>query len=130
MPPRGHGPGDAYAIVGVWPSTFPQGAIFPSLYALVAQWAPEEERTRSITVITSGTSIGACITIGLAPHIVEQKGWDVLFLGMGYLGVRPRRTLEFGRYAGPLRSKDSMRVALTLCRRRLVTSCCNTRNTL
>jgi hypothetical protein len=60
---------------------------FPSLYALVAQWSTEQEKTRCITVVVSGSSIGACLVILLAPLVMEYQGWDVLFLGTGYLGL-------------------------------------------
>lgn len=63
-----------------------QGATFPSMYALVAQWSVREEKTRSITGVTTGSSVGACVTIALAPFVMEHMGWDVVFLGTGYLG--------------------------------------------
>ena len=65
----------------------PQGLTFPSLYALVSQWATVEEKTRCITVVVSGSSMGACLVILLAPLVMEYQGWDVLFLGTGYLGL-------------------------------------------
>ena len=53
----------------------------------MAQWATEQEKTRCITVVVSGSSLGACLVILLAPLVMEYQGWDVLFLGTGYLGL-------------------------------------------
>jgi|AntRauMFilla1563_2_1112583.scaffolds.fasta_scaffold242896_1 hypothetical protein len=36
--------------------------------------------------VLSGSSAGACVTILLAPTVMEHLGWDALFLGIGFLG--------------------------------------------
>lgn len=63
-----------------------QGFIFPSIHTVLAQWVPPHERSRSISLTTSGMYLGAAMGMLLLPSLVKFKGPQSVFLAEACLG--------------------------------------------
>ncbi|XP_019058052.1 PREDICTED: probable anion transporter 5 isoform X1 [Tarenaya hassleriana] len=57
-----------------------QGFIFPSIHTVLAQWVPPHERSRLVSITTSGMYLGAAIGMWLLPALVEFRGPESVFL--------------------------------------------------
>lgn len=64
-----------------------QGFIFPSIHTVLAQWVPPHERSRSVSVTTSGMYLGAAMGMLVLPSIVKFKGAQSVFLAEAALGA-------------------------------------------
>ncbi|XP_003740396.1 sialin [Galendromus occidentalis] len=65
-----------------------EGVTFPSLYCLVARWAPESERTTMTTLCVIGTNIGTVITMPITAALASSSlGWPSSFYLPGAAGV-------------------------------------------
>uniref|UniRef100_A0A2P2J7Y8 Major facilitator superfamily (MFS) profile domain-containing protein n=1 Tax=Rhizophora mucronata TaxID=61149 RepID=A0A2P2J7Y8_RHIMU len=64
-----------------------QGFIFPSIHTVLAQWVPPHERSRSVSLTTSGMYLGAAMGMLLLPSLVKFKGPQSVFLAEAALGV-------------------------------------------
>ena len=51
-----------------------QGFIFPSIHTVLAQWVPPHERSRSVSLTTSGMYLGAAAGMLVLPSLVKFKG--------------------------------------------------------
>ncbi|XWS39674.1 hypothetical protein CRYUN_Cryun18bG0075100 [Craigia yunnanensis] len=51
-----------------------QGFIFPSIHTVLAQWVPPHERSRSVSLTTSGMYLGAAMGMLALPSLVKFKG--------------------------------------------------------
>lgn len=64
-----------------------QGFIFPSIHTVLAQWVPPHERSRSVSLTTSGMYFGAAAGMLFLPALVRLKGPQSVFLVEAALGV-------------------------------------------
>lgn len=64
-----------------------QGPAFPSLYIMVASWAPPDELATMVTVAFSGMSMGSLIAMGSSGWVIEHLGWQWVFWGGGMLAL-------------------------------------------
>ncbi|XP_022725244.1 probable anion transporter 5 [Durio zibethinus] len=64
-----------------------QGFIFPSIHTVLAQWVPPHERSRSVSLTTSGMYLGAAMAMLVLPSLVKFKGPQSVFLTEAALGV-------------------------------------------
>lgn len=63
-----------------------QGFIFPSIHTVLAQWVPPHERSRSVSLTTSGMYFGAAIGTLVLPSLVKFRGPQSVFLAEAVLG--------------------------------------------
>lgn len=63
-----------------------QGFIFPSIHTVLAQWVPPHERSRSVSLTTSGMYFGAAIGTLVLPSVVKFRGPQSVFLTEAALG--------------------------------------------
>ncbi|KAJ6831129.1 putative anion transporter 7 [Iris pallida] len=63
-----------------------QGFIFPSIHTVLAQWVPPHERSRSVSLTTSGMYLGAACGMLLLPSLVKLRGPQSVFLVEAALG--------------------------------------------
>ncbi|XP_051145365.1 probable anion transporter 5 isoform X3 [Andrographis paniculata] len=73
---------EARLLVGV-----AQGFIFPSIHTVLAQWVPPHERSRSVSLTTSGMYFGAAVGTLLLPSLVTFRGPQSVFLTEAALGA-------------------------------------------
>ncbi|XP_014524294.1 probable anion transporter 5 [Vigna radiata var. radiata] len=64
-----------------------QGFIFPSIHTVLAQWVPPHERSRSVSLTTSGMYLGAALGMLLLPTLVKFRGPQSVFLAEAALGA-------------------------------------------
>lgn len=64
-----------------------QGFIFPSIHTVLAQWVPPHERSRSVSLTTSGMYLGAAAGMLFLPSLVKYKGPQSVFLAEAALGA-------------------------------------------
>lgn len=64
-----------------------QGFIFPSIHTVLAQWVPPHERSRSVSLTTSGMYLGAAAGMLLLPSLVKYRGPQSVFVTEAALGV-------------------------------------------
>lgn len=64
-----------------------QGFIFPSIHTVLAQWVPPHERSRSVSLTTSGMYLGAAMGMLLLPTLVKFEGPQSVFVAEATLGA-------------------------------------------
>ncbi|PSR86547.1 Anion transporter 5 like [Actinidia chinensis var. chinensis] len=64
-----------------------QGFIFPSIHTVLAQWVPPHERSRSVSLTTSGMYLGAAVGMLVLPSLVKFRGPQSIFLAEATLGA-------------------------------------------
>lgn len=64
-----------------------QGFIFPSIHTVLAQWVPPHERSRSVSLTTSGMYLGAAVGTLVLPSIVKFRGPQSVFVTEAALGA-------------------------------------------
>ncbi|KAF8402722.1 hypothetical protein HHK36_010811 [Tetracentron sinense] len=64
-----------------------QGFIFPSIHTVLAQWVPPHERSRSVSLTTSGMYLGAAAGMLVLPSLVKFRGPQSVFLAEAALGA-------------------------------------------
>ncbi|KAH6757901.1 phosphate transporter 4 [Perilla frutescens var. hirtella] len=64
-----------------------QGFIFPSIHTVLAQWVPPHERSRSVSLTTSGMYFGAAVGTLVLPSIVKLRGPQSVFVTEAALGA-------------------------------------------
>lgn len=64
-----------------------QGFIFPSIHTVLAQWVPPHERSRSVSLTTSGMYLGAACGMLMLPSVVKHNGPQSVFLIEAALGL-------------------------------------------
>ncbi|KAL1552240.1 putative anion transporter 5 [Salvia divinorum] len=63
-----------------------QGFIFPSIHTVLAQWVPPHERSRSVSLTTSGMYFGAALGTLVLPTVVKLRGPQSVFVTEAALG--------------------------------------------
>ncbi|VAH21044.1 unnamed protein product [Triticum turgidum subsp. durum] len=64
-----------------------QGFIFPAIHTVLAQWVPPQERSRSVSLTTSGMYLGAACGMLFFPSLVKHMGPQSVCLVEAVLGV-------------------------------------------
>ncbi|KAK3412853.1 hypothetical protein EUGRSUZ_I01531 [Eucalyptus grandis] len=64
-----------------------QGFIFPSIHTVLAEWVPPHERSRSVSLTTSGMYLGAAAGMLLLPSLVKFRGPQSVFVAEAALGA-------------------------------------------
>ncbi|XP_028765396.1 probable anion transporter 5 [Neltuma alba] len=64
-----------------------QGFIFPSIHTVLAQWVPPHERSRSVSLTTSGMYLGAALGMLFLPSLVKFRGPQSVFVAEAILGA-------------------------------------------
>jgi MFS family permease len=65
-----------------------EGACFPSVHSLIASWAPLEERSRTVAIITSANLFGSIIAFPVSTWLGSGPwGWESIFWTFGAVGV-------------------------------------------
>jgi len=64
-----------------------EGVAPPATFAVMARWAPLEERGRMISIILSGSSVGTFLAMPLCGALAEHFGWASMFYTTGGIGV-------------------------------------------
>lgn len=64
-----------------------QGFIFPSIHTVLAQWVPPHERSRSVSLTTSGMYLGAAVGMLVIPAVVKFEGAQSVFIAEAALGA-------------------------------------------
>lgn len=64
-----------------------QGFIFPSIHTVLAQWVPPHERSRSVSLTTSGMYFGAAAGMLILPSLVKFWGPQSVFFAEAALGA-------------------------------------------
>ena len=54
---------------------------------MVATWAPEDERSRSVATLGAGKTGGSIFGLLLAPLVIGWLGWQAMFYSFGVLGL-------------------------------------------
>ncbi|XP_071481073.1 sialin-like [Diadema antillarum] len=60
---------------------------FPAANTLVTKWAPENERTKIMLFITSGSALGCACGLTLSGLVCSQLGWEASFYIFGSLSL-------------------------------------------
>lgn len=109
-----------------------QGFIFPSIHTVLAQWVPPHERSRSVSLTTSGMYLGAACGTLILPSLVKY-GPRLIFRVEAFLGflwsiiwykfaVDPPRT-SIGEASLPIsRSRERLKLANRIPWRRIIFS--------
>ncbi|KAI3980728.1 hypothetical protein MKX01_025293 [Papaver californicum] len=63
-----------------------QGFIFPSIHTVLSQWVPPHERSRSVSLTTSGMYLGAAAGMLVLPSLVKFQGPQAVFFAEAALG--------------------------------------------
>ncbi|KAF3788576.1 putative anion transporter 7 [Nymphaea thermarum] len=86
-----------------------QGFIFPSIHTVLAQWVPPHERSRSVSLTTSGMYLGAAAGMLFLPSLVKFKGPESVFLAEATLGAL--WALIWFKLSSELPHRDSLKAA-------------------
>ncbi|KAL4708977.1 hypothetical protein ACJJTC_005838 [Scirpophaga incertulas] len=62
------------------------GFLFPALHALVAHWAPPQEKGKFVSALLGGT-MGTVVTWSLSGPLIENFGWEYAFYVPGLLAL-------------------------------------------
>ena len=68
---------------------FVEGPTFPALSVLLAQWIPENERSKAGAIVYSGASLGAIFAMTVSGLILKFSDgeWPLIFYFFGTMGV-------------------------------------------
>ncbi|KZV49133.1 hypothetical protein F511_43349 [Dorcoceras hygrometricum] len=64
-----------------------QGFIFPSIHTILAQWVPPHERSRYVSLTTSGMYFGAAMGMLLLPSLIKFRDPQFVFVVEAALGA-------------------------------------------
>ncbi|GBB86315.1 hypothetical protein RclHR1_12740001 [Rhizophagus clarus] len=65
-----------------------EGACFPSVHSIIASWAPLEERSRTVAIMTSSNLFGSIIAFPVSTWLGSGPwGWESIFWVFGTVGV-------------------------------------------
>ncbi|XP_059087050.1 sialin-like [Tigriopus californicus] len=64
-----------------------EGVTFPSMHAMLAQWATPTERSRMVSYIYAGSQIGTAVSTPITGLLCQTLGWEYVFYIFGSLGL-------------------------------------------
>lgn len=66
-----------------------QGAILPGMNIMIARWMPKMERSRAVSLIFVGSSVGSVVSLPLTGYLCDEPdlgGWPTIFYVLGVAG--------------------------------------------
>jgi len=64
-----------------------QGLVIPSVHTALAAWVPPQEKSRAVSLSTSGMYLGSALAMLTLPTVVAKYGSDHLLQGVGAVGL-------------------------------------------
>ncbi|KDO33582.1 hypothetical protein SPRG_19213 [Saprolegnia parasitica CBS 223.65] len=64
-----------------------EGILFPTLHTLSASWYPATERSRLMSIVSSGVDLGTIVAMAVSPLLLASLGWRSIFLLFGLLST-------------------------------------------
>ncbi|CAI2165147.1 6557_t:CDS:2 [Funneliformis geosporum] len=65
-----------------------EGACFPSVHSLIASWAPLEERSQAVAIVTTSNVIGSVVSLPVSTWLGSSPwGWESIFWLFGSAGI-------------------------------------------
>ncbi|RHY31543.1 hypothetical protein DYB32_003427 [Aphanomyces invadans] len=64
-----------------------EGILFPSLHVVAASWYPVNERSRLMSLVSSGVDLGTILSMAVAPLLLSAFGWPSIFVTFGGLSA-------------------------------------------
>mmetsp|Transcript_2653 Transcript_2653/g.9625 ORF Transcript_2653/g.9625 Transcript_2653/m.9625 type:complete len:446 (+) Transcript_2653:245-1582(+) len=64
-----------------------QGVIFPAIHTVLAQWIPANEKSRAVSLTTSGMYLGSSLAMATFPSLIDSYGTKGELLTVGVLGL-------------------------------------------
>ena len=63
------------------------GASIPNAFAITAEYMPARQRAATVTLMACGIALGAALSGGLAPFLIEFGGWRAVFAWGGAIMI-------------------------------------------
>ena len=63
------------------------GVVFPSIHSILVRWIPMHERSRAVSLFTSGMYFGSAFGMLVLPRIITAYGPDKVPLAIGVTGL-------------------------------------------
>lgn len=63
-----------------------EGTCLPTMQTVLLNWVPNRERSRALSLVTSGITAGTVGSLFLAPMLVNSLGWESVFYTFGATG--------------------------------------------
>ena len=64
-----------------------EGVTYPAMHALMAKWAPLQERSRTVSVIAAGAQFGTVVSFPISSVLSANMGWPSVFYFFGVCGL-------------------------------------------
>ncbi len=64
-----------------------EAAVFPGCINLIGRWVPVEQRSRAVSLVTSGLSLGTVFSLPVTGYLVRTYGWPNPFYLFGAVGL-------------------------------------------
>ena len=64
-----------------------EGVTYPAMHALMAKWAPLQERSRTVSVIAAGAQFGTVVSFPISSVLSANLGWPSVFYFFGVCGL-------------------------------------------
>ncbi|OQR99721.1 sialin [Thraustotheca clavata] len=62
-----------------------EGILFPIIHTLSAAWYPAAERSRLMSIVSSGVDLGTILSMAVSPFLLDYLGWRSIFIVFGVL---------------------------------------------
>ncbi|XP_035663541.1 sialin-like [Branchiostoma floridae] len=66
---------------------FVQGVVYPSAFGILSKWSLPSERSRLITIVFLGETLGVIVGFSLTARLITQFGWAVTLYITGVTGL-------------------------------------------
>eukprot|EP00898_Chlorokybus_atmophyticus_P000316 jgi/Chlat1/1285/Chrsp117S01703 len=87
MPTRVSGAGVAVMVAARVVTGGAQGVIFPAIHTVLAAWIPPHERSRAVSLTTSGMYLGSAISMLVLPNVLATFGVGAVPRVVGLAGI-------------------------------------------
>ena len=64
-----------------------EAAVFPASINMIGRWVPAEHRSRAVSLVSSGLSIGTVFALPVTGWLVRDHGWPMPFYLFGIVGL-------------------------------------------